>query len=80
MPLYARTPHGKRMIRCGCNDLFDPHDERTECFDDMEPCKECGKYPWYLIAAVKGGFRRPGDGRIAVKTKREANSGFERSD
>ena len=55
MPFYARTPHGKRMIRCECTDEYKRDDPETECFEDMEPCNECGKYPWYRIEATVGG-------------------------
>lgn len=63
MPQYAMTPHGKRMIRCGCNDKYKRDDPKTECFDDMDACPACGKYPWYRIEATIGGKRRPGDDR-----------------
>ena len=56
--LYGKTPHGKRMIRCGCNDDYVRDDPETECFDDMEVCPGCGKYPWYLIDAATGGSNR----------------------
>lgn len=64
--LYAYTPAGKRMVKCGCNDSFDAHDEGTACFEDgrwSEPCPACGYYPWYRIIAERGGSRRRGDER-----------------
>lgn len=72
--LYAYTPVGKRMVKCGCNDTFNAHDEGTACFDEgprSEPCPACGYYPWYRIAAAAGGSRRPGDGRDRHRDSKE---------
>lgn len=65
-PVYAYTSVGKRLVRCGCNDTFDAHDDGTACFEEgarSAQCRSCGYYPWYRIEAVAGGSRRPGDER-----------------
>ena len=58
MKQYAKSPHGKRLVRCGCNDTFDPRDEGTECFEEGPAsviCNGCGKYPWYNKKAAQSG-------------------------
>lgn len=52
---YAMTPEGKRAVRCGCNSEYLRDDPATECFEDMDACTVCGKYPWYTKKAVNGG-------------------------
>ena len=61
MTKYGKTPHGKRMVRCGCNDSFDALDDGTECFEDgqaAEQCPGCGYFPWYNIEPLLGGSNR----------------------
>lgn len=60
MQTYAMTPEGKRMVRCGCNSDYLRDDPATECFDGMEACTVCGRYPWYNLAAERGGVKKAG--------------------
>lgn len=67
MQIYGKTPDGgKRMIRCGCTEQFNPHDENIECFEGdsyLGRCEVCDKDYWYRIKPTVGGKRRPDDGR-----------------
>lgn len=65
---YARSPVGKRLVRCGCNDEFIRDDPKTECFDDMTRCRRCGHFPWYRIEATQGGsnLKRAGQQDVSM--------------